>query len=205
MVSIQPYRSLVGHRVAATPFQLIAPTAYCAVSTAKSIVLIGMMGAGKSSVGRCLQRRTGLARLDADEMLAAEFGIPIAEIFATHGEEKFRDAETELLRKLAPDRPAIIVTGGGIVLRKENVDLLKRLGTVVWLTADETTLFERVSRRNDRPLLQKENPRKVYSELFRQREPLYAAATDVQIDTSDKTHDEVAEVILTKIKQLAPR
>jgi shikimate kinase len=138
-------------------------------------------------------------------MLAAEFGMPIAQIFASHGEEKFRDSETELLRKLAPDRPAIIVTGGGIVLRKENVDLLKRLGTVIWLTADETTLFERVSRRNDRPLLQKENPRKVYSELFRQREPLYAAATDVQIDTSGKTHDEVAEVILTKIKQLAPR
>src|SRR5882762_9013328 len=125
MVSIQPYRSLVGHRVAATPFQLIAPTAYCAVSTARSIVLIGMMGAGKSSVGRCLQRRTGLARLDTDEMLAAEFGMSIAQVFEKHGEEKFRDFETEVLRKLATDRPAIIVTGGGIVLRTKNVDLLK--------------------------------------------------------------------------------
>jgi shikimate kinase len=162
-----------------------------------------MMGAGKSSVGRCLQRRTGLARIDLDEMLAAEFGIPIAEIFATHGEEKFRDAETELLRKLAPDRPAIIVTGGGIVMRPENVDLLKKLGAIVWLTADEKTLFERASRRNDRPLLQKENPRKVYSELFRQRESLYAAVADLRIDTSGKSHDEVADMILIKTEEVA--
>jgi len=138
-------------------------------------------------------------------MLAAEFGIPITEIFATQGEEKFRDAETNVLRKLAPDRPAIVVTGGGIVLRPENVDLLKQLGTVVWLRADEATLFERASRRNDRPLLQKENPRKVYSELFRQREPLYAAAADFNIDTSGKDHDEVAGAILREIENLAPR
>src|SRR6266704_4687894 len=98
---------------------------YSGVNAAKSIVLIGMMGAGKTSVGRCLQRRTGLARLDTDEMVAAEFGMLIPQIFEEHGEEKFRNAETELLRKLSPDRPAIIVTGGGIVLRKENADLLK--------------------------------------------------------------------------------
>ena len=138
-------------------------------------------------------------------MLAAEFGTPITEIFATHGEEKFRDAETSVLRKLAPDRPTIIVTGGGIVLRPENVDLLKQLGTVVWLKADEATLFERASRRNDRPLLQKENPRQVYSELFRQREPLYAAAADFNTDTSGKDHDEVAGAILREIENVAPR
>jgi len=163
------------------------------------------MGAGKSSVGRCIQRRTGLARLDTDEMLAAQFGKPIAEIFGTDGEEKFREAETALLRKLAPARPAIIVTGGGIVLRRENVDLLKKLGVVVWLTADQETLFERVSRRNDRPLLQKENPRMVYSKLFRKREPLYATTADVRIDTCRKTHDEIAETILARIEELAAR
>jgi shikimate kinase len=172
------------------------------VNAAKSIVLIGMMGAGKSSVGRCLQRRTGLARIDIDETVAAEFGMPIPQIFEKHGEEKFRNAETETLRKLAPDRPMIIVTGGGIVLRSENVDLLKKLGTIFWLTADEETLFERVSRRNDRPLLQKENPRKVFSELFSKRQPLYAAAADFQINTSAKTHDQVAETILNKLEEL---
>jgi shikimate kinase len=175
------------------------------VSAAKSIVLIGMMGAGKSSVGRCLQRRTGLARLDTDEMLASEFGIPIAQIFATHGEEKFRDAETNLLRKLTADRPTIVVTGGGIVLRPVNVDLLKKLGMIIWLTAEEGTLFERASRRNDRPLLQKENPEAVFAELFQKRQPLYAAAADLCIDTSRKSHEEVANEILEKVAELAPQ
>src|SRR5947207_11216821 len=116
---------------------------YCTVNAAKSIVLIGIMGAGKSSVGRCLQQRTGLARLDIDEMVAAQFGIPIAKIFEKHGEERFRIAETDVLRKLAPERPAIVVTGGGIVLRAENVDLLKQLGMLIWVQAAHETVFER--------------------------------------------------------------
>jgi shikimate kinase len=169
---------------------------------AKSIVLIGMMGAGKSSVGRCLQQRTGLARLDTDEMVAAQFGIPIAQIFEKHGEEGFRIAETEVLRKLAPVGPAVVVTGGGIVVRAENVDLLKQLGTIVWVTADEATLFERASRRNDRPLLQQENPRAVFLDLLREREPLYRTAADLRVDTSKMTHDEVVEAILSKLEEV---
>ena len=169
---------------------------------AKSIVLIGMMGAGKSSVGRCLQQRTGLARLDTDEMVAAQFGIPIAQIFEKHGEEGFRIAETEVLRKLALVRPAVVVTGGGIVVRAENVDLLKQLGTIVWVTADEATLFERASRRNDRPLLQQENPRAVFLDLLREREPLYRTAADLRVDTSKMTHDEVVEAILSKLQEV---
>jgi shikimate kinase len=169
----------------------------------KSIVLIGMMGAGKSSVGRCLQQRTGLARSDTDDMIAVEFGISIAEIFEKHGEAAFRDAETSVLRKFAPARPAIVVTGGGIVLRPQNVELLKNLGTIVWLTADESVLFERASRRNTRPLLQKRNPRATFSELFRTREPLYAAAADLRIDTSAMSHDEVAQTVLSKLEELS--
>ena len=169
----------------------------------KSIVLIGMMGAGKSSVGRSLQRQSGLACLDTDEMLAAEFGMSIAQIFEKHGEDKFRGAETEALRKLAPDRPAIVVTGGGIVLRQENVDLLKSVGTVVWLAADEAILFKRSARRDHRPLLQKENPRAIFSQLFKEREPLYASAADIRIDTSRMTHDEVAETILSKLEEFS--
>lgn len=161
------------------------------------------MGAGKSSVGRCLQHRIGLARLDTDELVAAKFGLSIPEIFVKHGEAKFRDAETQLLRQLAPQRPAIIVTGGGIVLRSENVDFLKKIGTIVWLMANEVTLFERASRRNDRPLLQKENPRTVFAELFKKREPLYAAAADLRVETSSISHDEVAETILIMLEQFA--
>jgi shikimate kinase len=166
-------------------------------------VLIGMMGAGKSSVGRCLQHRTGLARLDTDEIITNQFGVSIREIFETHGEQKFRDAETETLRNLMPDRPTIIVTGGGIVLRPQNVDLLKRVGTIVWLNADELTLFERTSRRNDRPLLQNENPRMAFSELLRKRLPLYQSAADFEIDTSKITHDEVANAILNKLEEFS--
>jgi shikimate kinase len=173
------------------------------VNTAKSIVLVGMMGAGKSSVGRALERRTGLTRLDTDEMVAARFGMSISEIFEKHGEEKFRDTETETLRNLAPDRAAIIVTGGGIILRSENVDLLKRLGAIVWLNGDETTLFERASRRNARPLLQKDDPRSIFSELLRKRAPIYRTAADFEIDTSNLTHDQVAETILIKMEELA--
>ena len=126
----------------------------------RSIVLIGMMGAGKSAVGRCLQWRTGLAQFDTDEMVRSKFGMPISEIFSTHGEDKFRNAETEALRNLSADQDAIIVTGGGIVLREENVDLLKRFGVVVWLEADEKTLFKRASRTGNRPLLKTQKSEK---------------------------------------------
>jgi shikimate kinase len=194
---------LVGQRFIATSFQVAASTAYCAVNAAKSIVLIGMMGAGKSSVGRSLQRQSGLARLDTDEMLVTEFGMSIAQIFEKHGEEKFRDAETEVLRKLATDRPVIVVTGGGIVTRGQNVELLKGIGTIVWLAADEAILFERAARRDHRPLLQKEDPRAIFSKLFREREPLYTAAADIRIDTSRMNHDEVAETILNKMEEFS--
>jgi shikimate kinase len=196
---------LVGQGVAATSFQAICSAAYCGVNPAKSIVLVGMMGAGKSSVGRVLDRRTGLERLDTDEAVATQFGMPIAEIFEVYGEEKFRDAETETLRGLATNRTMIVVTGGGIIMRAENVDLLKRLGTIVWLNGDEAVLFERASRRNTRPLLQNENPRAVFSELFRKRAPLYKAAADFEINTGRLDHDQVAEIILTKMEELAAR
>ena len=173
------------------------------MSEAKSIVLIGMMGAGKSSVGRALARRTGLVRLDTDEVVAAQFGFSIVEIFEQHGEEKFRDAETEVIRNVVAGRPMIITTGGGIVLRSGNVDLLKRLGTVVWLNGDEATLFERAARRNTRPLLQNDQSRTVFSELLHKRVPLYQAAADFEIDTSNLNHDQVAEIIVKKIEQLA--
>ncbi|HXY60166.1 MAG TPA: shikimate kinase [Chthoniobacterales bacterium] len=175
------------------------------MNAARSIILIGMMGAGKSSVGRALERLTGLARFDTDEVVAAHFGMSIAEIFDKHGEERFRDAETNAIRNVATDRPVVITTGGGIVLRPENIDLLKRLGTIVWLNGDEATLFERASRRNTRPLLQNDKPRAVFSELLRKRAPLYQSAADFEIDTSGLDHDQVADIIVRRVEQLATR
>src|SRR5438874_13824616 len=117
----------------------------------KSIVLIGMMGAGKSCVGRCLQQRTKFALVDTDDMVGSKFRISISEIFSKYGEQGFRKAETQALRELAPAKPTIIVTGGGIVLREKKIDFLKRLGVVVWLDSNEETLFERASRARTRP------------------------------------------------------
>ncbi|HEY2614895.1 MAG TPA: shikimate kinase [Chthoniobacterales bacterium] len=167
-----------------------------------AIVLIGFMGSGKSSSGRALARKTGLSRYDTDEMVAACFGLSISEIFARMGEEKFRDTETEMLRKLRDVGPVIVVTGGGIVLRPGNVELLRRLGTVVNLEADEESLFRRISRRKTRPLLQTENPRATMTELLHIRSPLYRAAADFHLDTSALTTDEVAEAILKSIESL---
>src|SRR5207249_10319039 len=111
-----------------------------------------MMGAGKSSVGGCLHRRTTLALHDTDEIIASKFGLPIPEIFAKHGEDKFREAETEALRSLATTEQTIIVTGGGIVLREENIDVLRSLGLVVWLDGNPGTLVKRAARSCNRPL-----------------------------------------------------
>ena len=166
-----------------------------------SIVLIGMMGAGKSAVGTCLQRRFGFSRFDTDEMVVSKFGMPISEIFAQRGEEEFRDAETETLRTLAISAPAVIVTGGGIVLREQNRALLKRLGAVVWLKADEATLFKRASRAGDRPLLQHESPRNAFAHMLQARLPIYAKIADIRIDTSALTGEEVALAILSKLKR----
>src|SRR5256885_12002259 len=118
----------------------------------RSIVLVGMMGAGKSSVGVCLRRRTRLKLFDTDEIVTSKFGMPISEIFSSHGENKFREAEAEALQALATAEPVVIVTGGGIVLREENIHPLKRLGVVAWLEAGEEKRFLRASQ-DGRPTL----------------------------------------------------
>jgi shikimate kinase len=170
--------------------------------TDKSIVLIGMMGAGKSSVAHCLRRRTGLAGVDIDEIVMSKFGISIPEIFSAYGEDKFREAETEALRGLTPGQQAIIVTGGGIVLRDQNITLLRRLGAVIWLEADEKTLFNRASRAGNRPLLQTRKPRKAFARMLQQRMPLYAKIAHLRVDTSVLTEEEVAVAILTRLRML---
>ena len=158
------------------------------------------MGVGKSLVGKALEHKTGLSRFDTDEITSSKLKMPIKEIFSTHGAEHFRNLETETLRSISLEKPAIIVTGGGIVLRAENVDLLRQLGTVVWLDADEKTLRMRIRSLSDRPLLQTANPGATLSELLAAREPLYRRAADLRVDVSQKQPEEVAELILENIK-----
>ena len=163
-----------------------------------------MMGAGKSSVGRCLRRRTGLVLHDTDEIVAAKFGMSIPEIFARHGEEKFREAETAALRRIRIEERKIIITGGGIVLHKENAEILRNQAVIVWLDGDEGTLRARAFRQQNRPLLRTKNPRSAFSQILRARRPLYANLADMRIDTSVLTDEEVAVAILAKLEKMNP-
>ena len=165
----------------------------------QSIVLIGFMGSGKSAAGRRLEKWTGWPRYDTDAIIAKRWGCSISEIFAEHGEEEFRRRESEVLLEL-PDRPMILVTGGGVVLRAENVARIRQLGTVVNLTADEQTLLERVSRRSTRPLLRGPDSGAHLRQLLAAREPLYREAADFTLDTSHLTHEAVVEAILAHVE-----
>lgn len=159
------------------------------------------MGSGKSSVGRLLARELAWPRFDTDEMVAAELGMPIPAIFAQLGEDRFRDTETAALEGLDVKAPAVIVTGGGIILRPENVRRLRTLGTVVWLTAEKTVLQERLSRRKNRPLLQTPDPAATIARLLTERQILYAGAADLTIDTSALDHQQVAHAIFEALRE----
>lgn len=160
----------------------------------KSIVLIGFMGAGKSAVGRELERRTGLPRYDTDEIIRRRFGLSIPDIFAQHGEQAFRDTETMVLKSLRGR--SIVVTGGGIVMRPENVAALRTRGQTFWLHADEEILWKRAAMRSTRPLLHTDNPRERFTTLLRERLPLYEAAADYKVDSSSREIGAVADSII---------
>jgi shikimate kinase len=164
-------------------------------SANRSIVLIGFMGTGKSAVGRLLALQEGWPRFDTDEMIATALKMPISEIFTRLGEERFREEETAVLEKLEVVEPSIIATGGGAVMRPENVTRLRELGSIVCLTADPVTLLERLGRRSNRPLLQAENPAETMQTLLREREPFYQQAADFTVDTSSLSHEQVAQSI----------
>jgi shikimate kinase len=161
-----------------------------------AIALIGFMGAGKSAVGRELSRRTGWPRHDTDEMIREQFGISIPDIFTRHGELAFRDAETALLKSLQRGLAGIVVTGGGITLREDNVRLLRGMGRVIWLDADEAILWQRASRHSTRPLLQTPDPRARFAELLRERLPRYQTSADHRINTSSSSIAEVSDEII---------
>jgi shikimate kinase len=164
-----------------------------------AIALIGFMGAGKSAVGREVSRRIGWPRHDTDEMIRQRFGISIPDIFAQHGEPAFRDAETALLKTLRRGITGIVVTGGGIILRTQNVQLLRGMGRIVWLDADEKVLWQRVSKHSARPLLQTPDPRARFAELLQERLPLYRSAADYRISTSSNSIAQVTDEIIALI------
>lgn len=167
---------------------------------ADNLVLIGPMGAGKSSVARELSRLTQRRWVDTDRLVVREAGMPITEIFAAQGEEGFRRLETDALRSLVGQGRLIVATGGGIVTRPENMPLLRALGCVAWLTANEDVLFERVSRNDRRPLLQTDDPRATLHGLLERRRPFYESCAHVTVDTSVGTHAEIATLVLGQVR-----
>ena len=167
----------------------------------QAIVLVGFMGSGKSTVGKSLEGMTKLPRVELDDVIAAKFGISITDIFAQFGGDRFREAETTALKNLSGEWACIVVTGGGIVTRAENIEVMHKLGIVVNLDADLATLWQRVQPIYLRPLLQTSNPRATLEEMHRLREPLYRQAADFHIDNSQLTARETARAILSRVKR----
>jgi shikimate kinase len=164
----------------------------------KNIVLVGLMGCGKSTIGRKLQSLLGYPLVDTDQWIEEKAGMPITEIFSRHGETRFRELESAVLHELsAPGTPPrIIATGGGIVGRKSNRRLLSRLGYVVWLQAPVDVILQRTGRNRDRPLLHTDNPRAKIEALLAQRAPLYHEIADLELETAGLETEEIACGIL---------
>jgi shikimate kinase len=170
-----------------------------------NIVLIGFMGCGKSSVGRRIASLTGHQFVDTDERIVARAGLSIPQIFAAEGEAGFRDRESAELQELVGVDGVVLATGGGIVLRAENRETLRRIGPVAWLDAAPDVLFERVSRNRKRPLLHTENPRATFDALLEARLPIYEAAADFRIDATALSHDDAARVVVEEALKFCGR
>lgn len=160
-----------------------------------NIVLCGMMGVGKSTVGQKVASLLKMQLVDTDTVITERYGV-INEIFARYGEAHFRGLETEVTRELSEKDHLVISTGGGLVLKEENVALLKKRGKLFFLTADVDTLMLRVQGDDSRPLLKTANARERMEELLKVRTPRYESAADHIIDTDNKSADEVAREIV---------
>ncbi len=174
------------------------------VPCGRSIVLIGLMGCGKSTVGRELSRATGLPFLDTDLLIEEQVGMEIPRIFAERGESHFRALETTLLSYLrdhpSPRSSGIIATGGGIVLHPKNRSILRLLGLVVWLDVDLPNLLARTVRAQNRPLLCNTDREAKLRELIATRNPLYEQTAHVRINSSELKASQVADIILQHAK-----
>lgn len=164
----------------------------------KNLILIGFMGTGKSTIGRQLSKALGYPLIDTDARIVAQQKRSIAEIFEQEGEDSFREMETETLRSLKTGRchKRIIATGGGIVLREENRQLLRDLGFVVWLVAQPETILERTSRNKERPLLQTQDPAETIRLMLEQRDTCYRESAHLILETTNLDFSEITTGII---------
>ena len=166
-----------------------------ALLAGRPLVLVGMMGAGKTTVGRRLATRLGRHFVDSDEEVERAAGMSIEDIFAGHGEADFRAGEQRVIARLLKDRDLVLGTGGGAFINADTRQLVKAEAISVWLRADTDLLFQRVQRRSNRPLLKTANPRETLQNLIDQRYPIYAEA-DVAVVSRDVPQDQVATEII---------
>ena len=158
----------------------------------RSIVLVGMMGAGKSSIGRRLAGRLGIPFIDADSEIENAAGMSIPEIFEKHGEPYFRAGEKRVIARLLDSGPQVLATGGGAVMDQNTRDLIHIKGISIWLKADVDVLIKRTKRRNDRPLAER------IKDLLPAREPVYALS-DIVVQSRDEPHDTIIDEIMTQL------
>ena len=170
----------------------------------RSIVLVGLMGAGKTTVGRRLARRLGLDFVDADAEIEQAAGETVPEIFARHGEAAFRAGERRVISRLLAGPPHVLATGGGAFMDPVTRANIAARGISIWLKADLDVLMKRVAKRGDRPLLQNGDPRSTMKRLIDERYPVYAEA-DIAIDSIEGPHEAVVETIIGKLNEFRAR
>ena len=165
----------------------------------KNIFLIGFMGCGKSTVAAWLSGNREMEIIEMDQQIAEREGMSIPDIFAQHGETYFRDAETRLLMEIETEQNKVISCGGGVVLREENVDCMKRSGVIVLLTAQPETILERVRDDDDRPLLRGNKNVEFIRDMMEKRREKYEAAADIVIRTDNKTIETICNEIMGEL------
>jgi shikimate kinase len=175
-------------------------TALAAALGSRSIVLIGMMGAGKSSVGRRLAARLGIPFVDADSEIEKAAGMTIPEIFSSQGEPYFRAGEARVIARLLEGGPQVLATGGGAFMNPDTRAAIRRKGVSVWLRATLDVLNRRIKRRNDRPLLKTADPVETLRRLIDERYPVYGEA-DLTVESREVPHDTIVEEIVAGLCQ----
>lgn len=165
-----------------------------------NIVLVGLMGAGKTTVGRQLAKQLQRRFVDSDHEIELRTGVSIPVIFEIEGEEGFRNRETQVLSDLLQEQGLVLATGGGAVLRPQNRQLMKSHGTVIYLRATVDELWQRTRHDRNRPLLQTDDPRAKLAALYEQRNPFYNEVADIVVDTSRQSVQHLVQQLLEKLQ-----
>ena len=165
----------------------------------ENIFLIGFMGAGKSTIAKGLQRTLGMELVEMDARIVEEQKMSINEIFAQYGEDYFRDIESQLILDIGQEGNTIVSCGGGVVVRPQNTEYMKKSGKIVFLSATPQTIYERVKHSTDRPILNGHMNVEYIAQLMEKRRALYEAAADIRIETDGKSRDEICRDIVLKL------